>query len=62
MISVIGKLGERVLDVFVPRISADAATTAACTYPNCGPCFNHVQRYRRCCNGVCSSCQFAEPC
>ncbi|MGX7824647.1 hypothetical protein ACTG9Q_06105 [Actinokineospora sp. 24-640] len=62
MISLLERLGERVLDAFVPAITADAAGSAACTYPNCGACLNGIQRYRRCCNGVCGSCQFAEPC
>lgn len=62
MIGVLERLGDRVLGVFVPEIKADAAGTAACTYPNCGGCVNHIQRYRRCCNGVCGSCQFAESC
>ncbi|OKA11479.1 hypothetical protein [Amycolatopsis regifaucium] len=61
MVKLMERLGERVLSVFVP-IVADAATTAACTYPNCGGCLNCIQRYRRCCNGVCGSCQMAESC
>lgn len=62
MISTLERLGERVLNVFVPRIDADAASTAACTYPSCGGCITCTVRYKRCCNGVCSSCQFAESC
>lgn len=62
MIGLLERVGDRVLSVFVSEIKADAASAAACTYPNCGACFNRVQRYRRCCNGVCSSCQLAEPC
>jgi hypothetical protein len=62
MIKVLERLGDRVLSVFVPAITADAAGTAACTYPNCGACFNGIQRYKRCCNGVCSGCTFAEEC
>lgn len=62
MIGMLGRLGDRVLSVFVPEISADAASMAVCTYPNCGACRNHIQRYRRCCNGVCGSCQMAEYC
>lgn len=55
--SVFGKLGERVLDVFVPRISADAASTAACTHPFCGKCVNHRRYFRTCCNGKCTPCR-----
>jgi hypothetical protein len=61
MVAVLEKLGARVLGRFVPEITAQAAS-AACTYPNCGACLNRIQRYKRCCNGVCSSCQLAEEC
>lgn len=62
MITLIERLGDRLLTLFVPEVRADAASTAACTYPNCGSCRGCVQRYRRCCNGVCGSCQMAESC
>ncbi|HEX6356410.1 hypothetical protein [Actinophytocola sp.] len=62
MIGVLERLGDRVLSAFVPRIEADAAGSAACTYPSCGSCVTCVVRYKRCCNGVCSTCQFAEDC
>lgn len=57
-----GKLGERMVNLFVPSISADAGTAAPCTYPNCGPCRNGVQRYKKCCRGKCSTCQYATTC
>lgn len=62
MIKVLENLGDRVLSALVPVIRVDAASMAGCTYPNCGGCRNHIQRYRRCCNGVCGSCQMAESC
>lgn len=63
MISVFGRVGERMVDVFVPRISADAAvTSAACTYPNCGKCVNHRQYFRACCKGKCSPCRAYHGC
>lgn len=62
MVTLLERLGDRILTAFVPAITADAAGTAACTYPNCGACFNHVQRWRKCCNGVCGSCQYWDPC
>jgi hypothetical protein len=60
--SLLERLGERMLDVFVPRITADAATTAGCTYPTCGPCVDHQQLYRSCCNGTCTSCRLISSC
>ena len=62
MVGLLERVGNKVLSAFVPEIKADAAGTAACTYPNCGACFNHIQRYRRCCNGVCGPCGFPEEC
>jgi hypothetical protein len=62
MIGMLERLGEHVLNVFVPAITADAASTAACTYPNCGVCSRHIQRYRACCNGVCGPCGMFEAC
>jgi len=62
MIAIIERLGDRLLAALVPAISAGAAGMAGCTYPNCGGCSGCRQRYRRCCNGVCGSCQMVESC
>jgi hypothetical protein len=62
MIGMLERLGDRMLGVFVPEITADAASTAACTYPNCGSCSSCRQRYRVCCNGSCGACGLVEMC
>ena len=56
MIAVLERLGDRLLAAVVPQVEAHAAGTAACTYPNCGPCVGCTVRYRACCNGVCGPC------
>jgi hypothetical protein len=62
MVRILERLGDRLLAVFVPSITAEAAGTAGCTYPNCGSCSGCQQRYRVCCNGTCGPCGNVEHC
>jgi hypothetical protein len=62
MIAALERLGDRVLSALVPRVEADAAGSAACTYPSCGGCVTCEVRYKRCCNGVCGPCGNPDPC
>lgn len=43
----IGKLGDRVLDRFVPKTTAEAACMGK--YRSCGAC-NRAEHVKRCCN------------
>lgn len=58
MIRMLEKLGDAVLTAFVPAITADAASTAACINLPCGPCFagTCMRRYKNSCDGVNAPC------
>jgi len=61
MVSILARLGDRLLDRVVPSITAQAAGTAACTQQFCY-CSIWTARYRNCCNGVCGGCNLVLDC
>lgn len=63
MVALAERLGERLLTLFVPDMEARAEGigTAACVYRFCH-CVGCGSRLRRCCNGVCTGCNYVGDC
>lgn len=61
MITIMERIGDRLLGALVPSIGADAAGTAACVTRFCY-CRNRQARYKTCCNGSCGGCNLLLDC